>query len=180
MMPPLLPRIAAIVALTAAVLPLGPALADEACLPDGSGRLDMIVSGAVEARIAWGDGMECQGMPRPDGSGLRLMFANREEGLLIVLGIAGATREETGRNLPANITLVREGRGEFFSTLGDDVCRVSILEASPVEGPGSDVFRVRGEGSCPDPVPAVGREGAVEIRPFAFTGVAVWPPAGER
>ena len=44
MMPPCLQRIAATVVITTAALPLGPAVAGEACLADGSGRLDMIVS----------------------------------------------------------------------------------------------------------------------------------------
>jgi len=151
------------------------------CLPDGTGRLDMVVSGAMEARIAWADGMECQGMPRPDGSGLRVMFANRQESLLVVIGISGVERGATGEDLPANFTLVKEGAGEFYSTLGDEVCRVTLLENAPIEGTGDAVFRIRGEGQCPAPVPAVSREGEVRVRPFAFTGMAIWPaPAGER
>ena len=151
------------------------------CLADGSGRLDMVVSGALEARIAWAEGMECQGMPRPDGSGLRVMFANRQESLLVVIGIAGVERGGTGNGLPANFTLVKEGAGEFYSTLGDEVCRVTLLENTPVEGTGDAVFRIEGEGECPDPVPAVSREGEIRVRPFAFTGTAIWPPSpGER
>ena len=156
--------------------PAAPA-SEAGCLADGTGRLDMVVSGALEARIAWAEGMECQGMPRPDGSGLRVMFANRQESLLVVVGIEDVERGGTGDDLPANFTLVKEGAGEFYSTLGDAVCRVTILENTPVQGTGNAVFRVRGEGECPDPVPAVSREGEIRVRPFAFTGMAIWPPS---
>ena len=175
------PRFHAPLAILACLL-APPAPAGEAgCLADGTGRLDMVVSGALEARIAWADGMECQGMPRPDGSGLRVMFANRQESLLVVIGIANAQRGATGDDLPANFTLVKEGAGEFYSTLGDEVCRVTLLENTPVPGTGDAVFRLRGEGECPDPVPAVSREGGSRVRPFAVTGTAIWPPStGER
>ena len=174
-------RLRAALATLALLFALPAAAAAAGCLPDGSGRLDMVVSGALEARIAWAEGMECQGMPRPDGSGLRVMFANRQELLLVVIGISGVERGATGEDLPANFTLVKEGAGEFYSTLGDELCSVTLLENAPLEGTADEVFRIRGEGVCQAPVPAVGREGEVAIRPFAFTGMAIWPaPAGER
>lgn len=158
----------------------GAAAAQEpSCLPDGSGQLDMVVTGALQARVAWSEGMECQGMPRPDGTGLRLMFADREEALLVVIGVEGVGRGGTGRDFPANFTLVREGEGEFYSTLGDATCRVDILENSPADPEAPDVFRVSGEGHCPAPVPGVGRPAEILVRPFAFTGQALWPAPGE-
>ena len=150
--------------------------AEPACVPGGDGRLDLVVSGSLEARAAWsGEHLECQGMPRPDGRGMRLMFANREASLLVVLGVSGIGRGETGRGLPGNFTLVREGAGEFYSTLGDEVCRIDILEAREIPGSPAGRFVVAGEGECPGPVPAVAREGSVTVRPFAFKGIVLWP-----
>ncbi|MEJ2513628.1 MAG: hypothetical protein P8080_02390 [Gammaproteobacteria bacterium] len=157
----------------------GPAAAAD-CLADDAGRLEMIVNGSLEARIAWSGGsLRCDGMPRPDGSGLRLMFGNEAEALLVVIGVTGAARGETAEDLPANLTLVREGEGEFYSTLGDDICQVTLTENRPEAGREAGIFRVSGTGECARPIPAVAREGEVRVRPFSFTGRVLWPAEAE-
>ncbi len=173
-----LPVLAAVPAFAgpAAVLPARAA----DCLAEDAGRLEMIVSGSLEARIAWSGGdLRCDGMPRPDGSGLRLMFGSDSDALLVVIGVTGAARGETAENLPANITLVKEGAGEFYSTLGDDMCQVTLAENTPAGEAEPDVFRVSGTGQCEQPIPAVAREGAVRVRPFSFTGRVLWPDGPE-
>ena len=42
--------------------------------------------------------------------------------LLVVFGIAPLKPGESARNVPVNLTLVREGTGQFFATQGDDKC----------------------------------------------------------
>ena len=52
-----------------------PAAADQ-CLPGDAGFLSMRLRGSIEAEIRWREpALECDGMPRPDGRGLRLHFA---------------------------------------------------------------------------------------------------------
>lgn len=146
------------------------------CLPDDGGQFHMAISGSFEAQLDWsGDRLVCEGMPRPDGTGLRLMFGNEADELLIVLGVSGLSRGATGRDLPANLTLVRQGLGEFYGTLGEGNCRVDILENRPLGNTGQASWRIRGEGRCQEPVGAIGNDGAVSIAPFSFTGVAAWP-----
>ncbi|MFN2167566.1 MAG: hypothetical protein ACK2U9_15030, partial [Anaerolineae bacterium] len=82
-------------------------------------------------------------------------------------------------DLPANLTLVREGEGEFYSTLGDDICQVTLTENRPEAGREAGVFRVSGTGECARPIPAVAREGEVRVRPFSFTGRVLWPAEAE-
>ena len=52
------------------------AAAPSNCLPTGNGYLRARVGGALNLDIDWPNtGLECEGSPRPDGSGIRLSFA---------------------------------------------------------------------------------------------------------
>jgi hypothetical protein len=145
------------------------------CLDAASGALSLPLSGAVEAILEWsGTGLECQGMPRPDEGGVRLMFSHADDAMLVVLGVTGLERGETARGLAANLTLVREGAGEFYGTLGGENCNVDVRRNERWDdGPGES-WRVSGIGRCPAPVPAIGREGVVRVAPFSFDGVVDW------
>lgn len=154
-----------------------PAPADEGagCIPGGDGRLQMTISGHFAAAVDWdNEGTTCAGGPRPGGEALRLMFNRPDESLLVVIGITGLERGATGEGLPANLTVVREGRAEFFGTLGADACLVDVTENALVAG-SADVYRVGGRGRCLAPIEAVAREGEIRISPFEFTGIAAWP-----
>ena len=146
-----------------------------ACLPDGAGRLQMAISGHFDAMLDWGNaGTRCAGGPRPDGNALRLMFSRAEDAVLIVIAVTGLERGGTGDGLPANLTLVREGRAEFFGTLGADTCLVDVVENTPLAGvPGA--YRVSGSGRCLAPIEAVAGSSEIRIAPFEFTGYAEWP-----
>ena len=146
-----------------------------ACLPDGAGRLQMQVSGHFDAALDWSNaGTRCAGGPRPDGDALRLMFSRAEDALLIVIAVTGLERGGTGDGMPANITVVREGRAEFFGTLGADTCLVDVTENTPLAGiPGA--YRVSGGGRCLAPIEAVAGTSEIRIAPFEFTGYAEWP-----
>lgn len=140
----------------------------------------MSISGKFNARLDWtGDRLVCEGTPRPDNTGLRLMFGSDADELLVVLAVTGLTPGATGRDLPANLTLVRQRLGEFYGTLGDGNCRVDILQNESLGEGGDAPWRIHGEGRCPEPVGAIGNDGAVRIAPFSFTGVAVWPAEPE-
>lgn len=167
----------------AGVAPLAadsPAVAGEpGCLPGGGGRLEMQVSGAFEARLSWpNEGTRCEGGPRPAGDALRLMFSRADEALLVVIGITGLERGAVGQGMPANLTMVREGKGEFYGTLGADACIVTVTlnEAEPGL---ADAWRVSGHGECTAPVEAIARDGEIRLAPFAFTGLAFWPDEAE-
>lgn len=152
-------------------------VADEvpACIPGGGGRLVMELSGKFEANIDWGnEGTLCEGGPRPEGDALRLMFKREDEGLLVVIAITGLDRGMTGSGLLANLTMVREGRGEFYGTLGADACVVDVTENVP-EPSATDAYRISGAGRCVAPIEAIAREGEVRVAaPFQFTGIVYW------
>lgn len=145
------------------------------CLADGSGRLEMQISGAFEARLSWpNEGTRCEGGPRPAGDALRLVFSRADQALLVVIGVTGLERGAVGRSLPANLTLVREGKGEFYGTLGADACLVTVTENEAESGL-AGAWRVSGHGECTAPVEAIAREGEIRLAPFEFTGLAYWP-----
>src|SRR5256885_17074385 len=53
-----------------------PAGGAKGCLPGGNGYLRARIRGALNLDIDWHDAeIECDGGPRPDGSGLRVSFA---------------------------------------------------------------------------------------------------------
>jgi hypothetical protein len=149
------------------------------CLPGDGGRLQMEISGDFEATLDWAnEGTRCDGGPRPAGDALRLMFSREDDGLLVVIGITGLQRGQTGEGLLANVTLVRQGLGRFYGTLGADACVVAVAENKPVEGL-ADAWRVRGQGYCAASIEAIARDGEIRIAPFEFTGLAFWPDQPE-
>jgi hypothetical protein len=172
----LLPLLTAWLAIAPLAWPAATAAEDAtACLPDGTGRLQMEISGHFDATLDWSNaGTRCAGGPRPDGNALRLMFSHAEDALLIVVAVTGLERGGTGDGLPANLTLVREGRAEFLGTLGADTCLVDVTENTPLAGmPGA--YRVSGSGRCLAPIEAVAGTSEIRIAPFEFTGYAEWP-----
>src|SRR5690348_9713068 len=93
------------------------------CLPAGEGYLRARISGAMSTELNWGnDGTECTGAVRPTDGGIRMRFS-RPDGqgkLVLVFGIAQLREGKSAHNVPVNLTVIREGAGEFFSTQGDD------------------------------------------------------------
>ncbi|MFU8897095.1 MAG: hypothetical protein ACNA8J_11985 [Gammaproteobacteria bacterium] len=144
------------------------------CLPAGGGRLQMDISGDFEAALDWGnEGTRCDGGPRPEGDALRLMFKRDDDALLIVIGITGLARGATGTGLLANVTIVRQGLGLFYGTLGADACVVEVDGNTPLDSP-AEAYRVSGRGRCAAGIEAIGRDAEIRIAPFAFTGLAYW------
>lgn len=168
-------RIASVALCALAGAPAAAAEPGHECLPGDAGRLRMAISGDFEAMLDWGnEGTRCDGGPRPAGDALRLMFSRDDDDLLVVIGITGLQRGKTGEGLLANVTLVRQGLGRFYGTLGADACVVSVAENAPVDGI-ADAWQVRGQGYCAASIEAIAREGEIRIAPFEFTGLALWP-----
>jgi hypothetical protein len=139
------------------------------------GSLNAKLSGAIEAEIDWsaGDEPQCRGDVRPTGDGVRLVFrgvVTQAGPLLVLLGAGPLKPGESKRNVPVNLTLVREGSGEFYATQGDDKCAFDELRQSPVNGP-STAFLVEGRGFCTQPARAMGGDGAVLVTRFDVTAI---------
>jgi len=152
-----------------------PASASALCAAADTGSLHARLSGAIEAEIDWNERGEpqCRGSVRPTGDGLRLVYRGTvpEVGpVLIVLGAGPLRPGESARHVPVNLTLVREGSGEFFATQGDDKCAFDELRQAPVDD-SAKAYRVEGRGYCTQPARAVGGDRAVLVSRFDVTAV---------
>lgn len=156
------------------------------CLDAGDASLRARLRGAVEADLDWrGQTLECEGMPRPDGAGVRVRFRSRlpDGRALAVLFAAGALAPgETRAGVPVNVTLLVEDAGEVYGTQGSDRCRLDHVEQleipSPV--PGARRFRIEGRGFCVAPARAPYGSSAVLVNRFDFVGRVDVPPDDDR
>jgi hypothetical protein len=136
-------------------------------MPAAEGSLNARLQGALEAEIDWsGSEPQCKGSLRPDGDGVRLIYKGPlpEGPLLVVIGIGPLRAGESARNVPVNLTLVREGTGRFFATQGNDKCAMDEVRQEPTGEP--QVYRLTGRGYCIQPARAIGGEGAVLMSRF--------------
>jgi hypothetical protein len=151
------------------------------CIPAETGSLKARLQGAIDLEIDWGaDASHCQGGVRPQGDGIRLLYKGYEPAtgpLLLVFGAAPLRPGESARNVPVNLTVIREGTGQFFATQGDDKCAFDSVTQVPVDG-SPTLYRLEGRGYCTQPARAVGGDGAVLLSRFDVVAVvAATPPA---
>lgn len=145
------------------------------CLPAGNGYLRARLSGTVNTELNWGnEGTECTGAVRPTDGGIRMRFS-RPDGqgkLVLVFGIAQLGEGKSAHNLPVNVTLIREGAGEFFSTQGDDKCTLDLVTQDAIVGipHRSRSYRVTARGFCTEPARAVRGKGSVMLSRFDYSG----------
>lgn len=146
------------------------------CLPSGDGYLRARLDGALKAELDWGnEGTGCSGTVRPDDDGIRMRFAAQLDGddkLVLVFGISSLREGQAAKAVPVNVTVIREGTGEFYGTQGDDKCRLDEVHQTPIIGPPhrSRIYRVEARGYCTQPARAIRGEGAVLISRFDFAG----------
>jgi hypothetical protein len=138
------------------------------CIPADEGELVARLQGAISAEVNWGPGLpQCRGGMRPGGDGIRLLYKGDVPGegrLLVVIGIGPLRAGESARNVPVNLTLVREGTGVFYATQGNDKCAMDEVTQEPAGDP--QVYRLTGRGYCVQPARAVGGDGAVLVSRF--------------
>jgi hypothetical protein len=146
------------------------------CLPSGDGYLRARVSGAMNIELDWDNqGTECTGAVRPTDGGIRLRFSHPERDgtkLVFVFGIANLREGQSAKTLPVNVTLIREGAAEFYSTQGDDKCMLDEVKQSALVGipHRARSYRVVARGFCTEPARAVRGEGAILVSRFDFAG----------
>jgi hypothetical protein len=151
------------------------------CVMDRDGYLRGELFGQVEIELDWnGSNMRCDGMYRPDGNGIRLVFDQHldqdEPGLLLVLGIADVVLGEPVDELPVNITIIDQASGLFFSTPDDPRCWTTFSEQLELKGTIEETWRIDGEVYCAGPLPALNSAGSVTLGDISFSGI--FKPAG--
>lgn len=144
------------------------------CVPADEGALRARLQGEIDAEIEWGaESAHCLGGVRPQGDGVRLLYRGTTGAtgpLLIVFGLAPLRAGESARNVPTNLTLVREGTGRFYATRGQDKCAFDEIRQTPVEG-APNLHRLEGRGYCTQPARALAGDGAVLVSRFDVVAI---------
>jgi hypothetical protein len=146
------------------------------CLSDGSGFLRARLRGDLDADIDWrGDGLECRGMRRPDGQGLRMRFAGSlADGTSLAFLFSAPVLAEgaDAQAVPINLTVVREGAAQLYGTLGESRCTLDHVTQRALEGAGipPHTWRVAAQGFCTGPARQVGGQGSLLLTRFDFAG----------
>jgi hypothetical protein len=174
---PALPRDAVVPANPLSSLPAAGSKSTHGCLASGDGFLRARIRGALQLDVSLHNSeLECDGGPRPDGSGIRVSFAGpaRSDGrrLRMVFGVATATEGVNSRELPTNLTVIFEGEERMFATRGDDRCTVDEFNQERVGALGGPIrtYRVIARGFCIAPVKALNSEQTILVNSFDFAG----------
>ena len=148
-------------------------------LPDA--YFEARLAGAVEAELRWqASEIQCDGMRRPDGKGLRVTFTGTVGGehLTLVFGAPRLAEGESTHAVPVNVTLIREG-GKVYGTRGEDKCSLDEVRQAPLpaptSGPPSRRWRIEARGFCLEPARDVaGGRDAILVARFDFRGLLAW------
>jgi uncharacterized membrane protein (UPF0127 family) len=152
-----------------------------ACLPDDSGFLQARLGGVIEADVDWRDpGLDCEGMLRPDGQGLRVRFAGSlPDGRRLALLFASRSLEvgKGGRGLPVNVTVMDESAGLIYGTLGEGRCTLDEVEQTRLADPDptQNGWALRARGFCTEPARALDGSGNLVLTRFDFAGRVTVP-----
>ena len=128
----------------------------------GDGTADRHSSNAARPEAPSGGGAGASGGDTEDEPGA----------LVLVFGISGLEEGRAARSVPVNVTVIREGRGQFYSTRGDDKCMLDEVAQEPIVGipHRSRAYRIVARGYCTQPARAVRGAGAVLLSRFDFAG----------
>jgi hypothetical protein len=180
------PQAGTVVANPLANLPAARLKRTHGCLPSGGGYLRASIRGALKLDVSLHDAeLECDGGPRPDGSGIRVSFAGPERSdgrrLRMVFGIAKATEGVPGRELPTNLTVIFEGEQRMFATRGEDKCTVDEFNQEREGALGGPIrtYRVIARGFCIAPVKALSGEQSILVNSFDFAGHITFEDSGD-
>jgi len=149
------------------------------CLPGDAGFLSMRLRGSIEAEIDWREPeLDCTGMSRPDGRGLRLRFAGTRDGgeLAVVFAAPELAMGASARGVPVNVTLLDGSGQRIYGTQGERRCMFDAVEQQAIAGAGvaPRSYRVSARGFCTAPARAIDGDGAVLLTRFDFAGLVTW------
>lgn len=152
------------------------------CTAPADAYLHARLAGAIESELHWSAAaLGCDGMRRPDGRGLRVTFSGplNEEHLTLVFGIPRLAEGASGRAVPVNVTLIREGKS-VYGTRGVDRCTLDEVHQARLPQATPDAphrWRIEARGFCLEPARAVQGSDAILLARFEFRGSLTWEPS---
>lgn len=143
-----------------------------------NGQLITELYGGIETVLDWNENeLECTGMPRPEGAGIRLRFAgptdSDEQRFAFIIALPEFERDTLKTEFSANITVIEEGSGRFFSTPDLNNCLVEISAVEALDSSG-DRYAVTGAFYCVAPLPEINGKTSVSVPELWFTGLLDW------
>lgn len=152
--------------------------AEPALLCGTDGYLTAQLYGAIETRLEWNkDDLECTGMPRPEGRGVRLRLAAVDPAsgneLVFIIALPEFERDSGPAEFDTNTTLIESGNGRFFSTPDTSNCLVNIESLRSLDDAG-DRYSIAGTLYCVSPLPEVNGVSSVSIPELRFSGLLDW------
>ncbi|MCP4275514.1 MAG: hypothetical protein GY779_04065 [Gammaproteobacteria bacterium] len=146
------------------------------CIMDNDGYLRGQLYGTIQSNLDWhGANMRCDGMQRPGGQGIRLVFDEHldedQPGLLIVIGIADAILGQSIKELPANITIINQSNSQFFSTQEQPRCWTTFDEQILLTGTTKETWRINGHIYCASALAELTGPGSITLGEIEFSGL---------
>jgi len=141
-----------------------------------SGYLRGRLYGAIELTLDWTAGaLQCDGMPRPAGKGVRLRFAGSvgadEHRIAIIIAMPQLGRDSRRTEYASNVTVIEEGRGRFFSTVNMNNCLTDVTALTTIDG---DRHAIGGSLYCLAPLAEVNGDSSISITEVQFSGLIDW------
>ena len=146
------------------------------CVMDKDGYMRGRLYGSIEKALDWrGAAMLCDGMLRPEGEGIRLVFAEQtnpeQPGLVFVIGLADAVLGDSSKELEANVTVIDQNSGQFYSTQDEPRCWTRFSQQQQLRGTSSETWRLDGELYCASALAALTGAGSVTLADITFSGI---------
>lgn len=144
----------------------------------GDGLLAADLYGAIETRLEWARGdLECTGMPRPEGKGVRLRLAGPQPDgkaeLVFIIALPEFRRDSGPAEFDANVTLIEAGAGRFFSTPDTSNCLVDVTAVRALDTPAGS-YSIAGTLYCVAPLPEINGDTSVSVPELRFSGLLDW------
>ena len=141
----------------------------------------MELYGGIRTRLDWGaSDLKCEGMPRPGGTGARLHFSGtavlggERRHIAIIISLPKLKRGQTAKETPANVTIMEQDRGRFFSSSEASYCLSDIEEQTQLAGGGRDRYVISGILYCVAALVELNGSGGVSMTDLTFSGQLDW------
>lgn len=146
------------------------------CVMDQDGYLKGELYGALRRSLDWsGEDMLCDGMSRPEGRGIRLVFSEQVDpdipGLVIVIGIADARLGAPEEELEANVTIIDQLGGRFYSTQEEPRCWTRLTTQLRLTGTVEESWRLDGRLYCASALAALVGPGSVTLDDIEYSSL---------
>jgi hypothetical protein len=146
------------------------------CVMDQDGYVRGQIYGALKMELDWrGETMLCDGMNRPEGQGIRLVFSQNPDpalpGLVIVIGLAEAELGAPERELEANVTIIDQVNGRFYSTQEQPRCWTRLTTQLRLTGTVEETWRLDGKLYCASALAAITGTESVTLGEIEYSGL---------